>query len=105
VPDDVKPDAATETALIEVLERFCSGFADQDAEAVMRLLARGPRRGGDHLRGAVALRTRGASALSRPLVAGPTTYSWEWRRHDVSKAGSVAWLLAEGTRPLRSRTA
>ena len=31
-------------------------------------------------------------------VAGPTTYSWEWRCHDVSKAGSVAWLLAEGTR-------
>jgi hypothetical protein len=34
---DVKPDAATETELIEVLERFCSGFADRDAEAVLRL--------------------------------------------------------------------
>lgn len=30
-------------------------------------------------------------------VRGPTTYSWEWDRHDVSIAGSVAWLLAEGT--------
>jgi hypothetical protein len=29
-------------------------------------------------------------------VEGPTTYSWEWDRHDVSVAGSVAWLLAEG---------
>jgi hypothetical protein len=36
VPADVKPDAATETALTEVLGRFCSGFADRDDEAVMR---------------------------------------------------------------------
>jgi hypothetical protein len=38
----VKPDAATETELIEILERFCSGFADRDAEAVMRLIAPDP---------------------------------------------------------------
>jgi hypothetical protein len=30
-------------------------------------------------------------------LAGETTYSWEWDRHDVSSSGSVAWLLAEGT--------
>jgi hypothetical protein len=30
-------------------------------------------------------------------VNGPTTYSWEWDRHDVAAAGPVAWLLAEGT--------
>jgi hypothetical protein len=36
-PVPVKPDAATETELLEVLERFCSAFADRDAEAVMRL--------------------------------------------------------------------
>lgn len=43
---------------------------------------------------------RGPVALQRFLggyVTGPTTYSWEWDRHDVSIAGSVAWLLAEGT--------
>jgi ketosteroid isomerase-like protein len=93
----VKPDAATETELIEVLERFCSGFADRDAEAVMRLFVP------DHdvvvitskeplLRGPVELRR-----FLNPYVAGPTTYSWEWQRHDVSTAGSVACLLAEGS--------
>jgi uncharacterized protein (TIGR02246 family) len=94
---DVKPDAATETELIEVLDRFCSGFADRDAEAVMRLCA--PDRDlvvvtseEPLLRGPVELRR----FLDR-YVEGPTTYSWQWDRHDVSTAGSVAWLLAEGT--------
>lgn len=43
---------------------------------------------------------RGPAELRRFLdgyVEGPTTYSWEWDRHDVSIAGSVAWLLAGGT--------
>ncbi len=30
-------------------------------------------------------------------VEGATTYSWKWDRHEVSVAGSVGWLLAEGT--------
>jgi uncharacterized protein (TIGR02246 family) len=93
----VKPDAATETELIEVLERFCSAFADRDREAVMRLIAPDP--------GVVVVTSeepllRGRVELARFLhryVDGPTTYSWEWDRHDVSTGGSVAWLLAEGT--------
>ena len=31
-------------------------------------------------------------------VEGATTYSWDWERCEVSTAGSVAWLLAEGPR-------
>jgi hypothetical protein len=93
----VKPDAATETELLEVLERFCSAFADRNAEAVMRLFVPGPdvvviTSEEPLLRGPVELRR----FLAR-YVAGPTTYSWEWQRHDVSIAGSVAWLLADGT--------
>jgi len=38
---------------------------------------------------------RGAAELRR-FFDGPTTYSWEWDRYDVSPAGPVAWLLAEG---------
>ena len=38
----MKPDATAETELLAVLERFCSAFADRDAEAVIRLLIRGP---------------------------------------------------------------
>jgi uncharacterized protein (TIGR02246 family) len=83
--------------LIEVLERFCSGFADRDAEAVMRLFAPDPD---------VVVVTSEESLLRGPVelrrfldgyVDGPTTYSWEWERHHVSTAESVAWLLAEGT--------
>lgn len=93
----MKPDAAIETELIEVLERFCAGFAARDAEAVMRLVVPDPgvavvTSEEALLRGRVELRC----FLDR-YVDGPTTYSWEWDRHDVSTAGSVAWLLAEGT--------
>jgi uncharacterized protein (TIGR02246 family) len=93
----VKPDAATETELLAVLEHFCSAFADRDAEAVMRLFVPDPdvvviTSEEPLLRGPVELRR----FLDR-YVAGPTTYSWEWQRHDVSIAGSVAWLLADGT--------
>jgi ketosteroid isomerase-like protein len=93
----LKPDAAAGTELLEVLERFCSAFADRDAEAVMCLFVPDPEvvvitSEEPLLRGPVELRR----FLDR-YVAGPTTYSWEWKRHDVSTAGSVAWLLAEGT--------
>jgi hypothetical protein len=93
----VGADAITGAEFIEVLERFCSGFADRDAEAVLDLCAPGPdlvvvTSEEPLLRGPVELR----SFLDR-YVAGPTTYSWEWDRHEVSTAGSVCWLLAEGT--------
>ena len=36
-------------------------------------------------------------AFLERYVQGTTTYSWTWERRDVSAAGAVAWLLAEGT--------
>ena len=92
-----KPDTAIEAELIGVLEHFCSAFTDRDAEAVIHLFVDD---------GDVVVVTseepllRGAAELMGFLnryVTGPTTYSWEWDRHDVASAGSVAWLLAEGT--------
>jgi ketosteroid isomerase-like protein len=87
----------SDAELIEVLGRLCSGFASRDAEAVLALCApdldlvvvtsEEPL-----LRGCTEVR----DFLDRS-VGGPTTYSWDWHRHDVSMAGSVAWLLAEGT--------
>ena len=88
---------ANEAELIEVLDQFCSGFASRDADAVLSVCALEPDlivvtseepllRGPDELRG----------FLDR-YVGGDTTYSWEWYRHDVSIAGSLAWLLAEGS--------
>jgi len=38
----LKPDAAAGTELLEVLERFCSAFADRDAEAVTCLFVPEP---------------------------------------------------------------
>jgi ketosteroid isomerase-like protein len=93
----VKADAATGRELTEVLERFCSGFARRDTEAVMSLFAPDPD---------VMVVTseewllRGPVELGRFLdryVEGPTTYSWEWHHFDLATAGSVGWLLAEGT--------
>jgi limonene-1,2-epoxide hydrolase len=101
----VKPDAATETALIEVLERFCSAFADRDTDAVMRLFA--PDSGVVVVTSEESL-LRGLVELRRFLdryIAGPTTYSWTWERHDVSTAGSVAWPSPRAPRPQRARAA
>jgi uncharacterized protein (TIGR02246 family) len=83
--------------LIEVLDRFCSAFASRDAGAVLRLCA--PDLDLVVVTSEESL-LRGPAELRRLLdgyVEGPTTYSWEWDRHDVSIAGSVAWLLARGT--------
>jgi uncharacterized protein (TIGR02246 family) len=92
----VAADAQTEAALLEILERFCSRFAARDANAVMQLFARDADvvmvtseeallRGPDQVR-----------AFLHRYVQGTTTYSWTWDRRDVSAAGAVGWLLAEG---------
>ena len=90
-------DGPTETELIGVLEKFCSGFAEQDTEAVMSVFGPDPD---------VVVVTseesllRGPAQLKRFLdgyTGGATTYTWKWDRHMVRATGSVAWLLAEGT--------
>jgi uncharacterized protein (TIGR02246 family) len=92
----VTTDAQTEAGLLEILERFCSGFAARDADGVMQLFARDADivmvtseeallRGPDEVR-----------AFLRRYVQGPITYSWTWDRRGVSAAGTVEWLLAEG---------
>ena len=93
----MRADAETEAALIGVLDSFCSSFAARDPERVMELFAPDAD--------AVAVTSeepilRGPDELQAFLqryVDGPTTYSWNWRRREVSAAGTVAWLLAEGT--------
>jgi uncharacterized protein (TIGR02246 family) len=93
----VRADAETEAALLEILERFCSGFAALDADGVMQLFARDADvvmvtseeallRGPDEVR-----------AFLRRYVQGPTTYSWTWDCRGVSAAATVGWLLAEAT--------
>jgi uncharacterized protein (TIGR02246 family) len=93
----VTTDAQTEAALLEILDRFCTGFAARDADGVMELFApdadvvmvtseESLLRGPDELR-----------AFLHRYARGTTRYSWTWDRRDVSAAGAVGWLLAEGT--------
>lgn len=92
----MRADAQTNAALLEILESFCSRFAARDADGVMQLFApdadvvmitseESLLRGPDEMR-----------AFLQRYVGGPTTYSWTWERRDVSAAGAVGWLLAEG---------
>jgi uncharacterized protein (TIGR02246 family) len=93
----VRADAQTEAALLEILESFCSRFAARDADGVMRLFAsdadvvmvtseESVLRGSDEVK-----------AFLHRYAQGTTKYSWTWDHYDVSAAGAVGWLLAEGT--------
>jgi ketosteroid isomerase-like protein len=93
----VRADAQAEAALLEVLESFCSGFAARDADGVVQLFApdadvvmvtseESLLRGPDEVR-----------AFLHRYAQGTTRYSWTWDRRDVSAAGTVGWVLAEGT--------
>ena len=93
----MRADPQTEGALGEILERFCSGFATRDSDAVMRLFA--PDADVVMVTSEEAL-LRGpdeVAAFLRRYAEGTTTYSWSWDRRDASAAGAVGWLLAEGT--------
>jgi uncharacterized protein (TIGR02246 family) len=88
--------ADTRAQLIATLQRFCSAFADRDADAVMSLttdpdlvLVTSEK---PLLRGQEELRL-----FLDSYIKGATTYSWQWDRYDIASAGPVAWLLAEGT--------
>jgi uncharacterized protein (TIGR02246 family) len=98
----VKANARTETALIELLERFCSRFAASDVDGVMELFAPDAD---------VVVVTSGESLLRSPgelrvflrrYAQGTTRYSWTWDSRDVSAAGAVGWLLAEGKETVTS---
>jgi uncharacterized protein (TIGR02246 family) len=93
----VRADAQTEAALLEILERFCSGFAGRDADGVVQLFAADAdvvmvTSEESLLRGPEEVR-----AFLRRYARGTIRYSWTWDRRDVSAAGAVGWLLAEGT--------
>jgi hypothetical protein len=76
--------------VIAVLERFCAAFADRDADALMRLVGARGRSRRDHLGGVAAPRPAKFEAFLRRYEEGPTTYSWDWDRYDVSIAGPTA---------------
>jgi ketosteroid isomerase-like protein len=87
---------SAEQEAIRVLESFCAAFAGRDAEALMDLV------GGDDLVVVTSEEPllRGSQEFSEFVeryVDGTITYSWDWDRYDVTIAGPVAWILAQGT--------
>jgi uncharacterized protein (TIGR02246 family) len=92
----VRADTQTKAALLEILDRFCIGFAARDPDGIMQLFApdadvvmvtseESLLRGPDEMR-----------AFLHRYAQGTTRYSWTWNRRDVSAAEAVGWLLAEG---------
>jgi len=93
----LKADAQTEAAALSLLEGFCSGFAARDAEALIDLFAPDADVVAVSSEEALLRGPNELRAFFQRYAHGSTTYSWTWDRHDVSAAGNVAWLLAEGT--------
>ena len=93
----MRADPPTEAALLEILDRFCSAFAAHDVNGVIGLFA--PDADVVMVTSEEAL-LRGPAEIAAFLgryASGNTTYFWEWERRDVSCAGRVGWLLAQGT--------
>lgn len=93
----MRGDNSVETALRELLDRFCSAFAHRDADALLSLFASDTDITIVTSEKAVI---RGEHELVRFLdayVTGLTTYSWVWNHIDISDKAPIAWLLAEGT--------
>jgi ketosteroid isomerase-like protein len=91
-----KTDINMEDGMVDLLERFCSGFAAGDANAVMATCDMT-----DELTVVTSeqLVLRGANEFAEFLdryIRGPTRYAWTWDRLDVATHDNVAWLLATG---------
>jgi uncharacterized protein (TIGR02246 family) len=94
---DMKADAATEKAVMKILQNFSNGCADKKVQQVLNLFATdanvvlfGSEEGE---------KTIGRAELEgqfRRLFSRPTVYSLEWRWHQVSVEDSVVWVVAEG---------
>jgi uncharacterized protein (TIGR02246 family) len=93
----MKATADTESALAEIHAAFCSAFERRDVEGVMRLLAPDADTTVVTSEDALLKGSEEIRAFVDRYVAGPTTYSWVWDRRQVSSAGQIGWLLAEGT--------
>ena len=92
-----KADPATEAALLAIHDSFCAGFAERDAGRIGRLFAQDDDIAMVTSEDALLRGIEEIGAFLERYARGPTTYSWRWERRDASAAGSVGWLLAQGT--------
>ena len=98
----MKADARTEAAVMAVLDKFSDACARRDLEDVFRLFAPDAdivvvaSEAGQRWNGAKEVKAFFERLFSRPLAY---SFSWDW--HWVWSAGSVSWVMTEGTEHLR----
>ena len=92
----MKADAATETAVMKILEDLSDGLASRDVQRVLGLFATDAdivllgSEEGEKAIGRIELENFLGRLFSRPMA-----YSFERRWFSVSMEGSVAWVVAE----------
>jgi ketosteroid isomerase-like protein len=92
----LRADAQTAAELTGIFGQFCEAIERRNAEAIIDFFAPDP----DPIvvtSEEALLRGDDWKDFVHRYVLGPTTYSWTWKRYDVSIAGDVGWLLAVGT--------
>jgi uncharacterized protein (TIGR02246 family) len=93
----MKADAATEKAIMKILQDFNDGFTSKNIRQVLDLFA-------DDANVILLGSEEGEKAIGRMelekecrhLFSRPVELSLEWRWHSVSVEDSVAWVVAEG---------
>jgi hypothetical protein len=97
VPTEVHDEfEQAKTAMIAVLEGFCSAFERRDGDAVLNLVGANPALIVVTSEEAILRSPGELEAFLRRYEEGSTTYSWTWDRFDAGTSGSVGWLLAQG---------
>jgi uncharacterized protein (TIGR02246 family) len=94
----MKADAATERAVIGVLDDLGEALASGDAKRILGNFANDP----DLVwlgswEGERGVGPTGLERFVKQLVSGPVVYSFEWESRSASAEGSVAWVFAEGS--------
>ena len=100
----MKADAATEKAVMKILQDLSNGCASKKVQQVLDLFAADADivlLGSEE--GEKAIGRRELENFLRRLFSRPMALSFEWRWYSVSVEGSVAWVVAEGL--VHTRTA
>jgi uncharacterized protein (TIGR02246 family) len=102
----MKADTATENDVIGLLKRWSDSFAAKDLEGILALFA--PDADVTMLGSEDWEMGVGPDALRsvyKHLFSRGDSATWEWKWHQVSSSGSIAWLLATGVVHVKSVTA
>lgn len=92
----MQPDAEVRSQVRQALERFNELVSTQNLQVLADFAP------GDDLlligseAGEVAIGRQELEAFFARIFAREVTFSWEWERIDISHAGDLAWIFADG---------